>query len=148
MRIDLDLLLMENAELWGKRSTCSRLSVGCILADRTGSLTGQKGAILSHGYNGTLPGRDHCQHTDDRPCEEAVHAEMNAVLWAARRGVSVEGTTAYITHAPCFTCARVLIIAGVGRVFFGQHYRLAEGVQLLRSEGIQTQRVANDTTCG
>jgi deoxycytidylate deaminase len=90
------------------------------------------------GYNGAPTGERHCDHSDDRlsdgtdhplgdkewvgfdmyhgHCVTAVHAEMNAVADCARRGVSCDDATAYITKAPCENCRKLLVSAGIARI--------------------------------
>ena len=52
----------------------------------------------------------------------AVHAEQNAIIQAALHGVSTEGAMIYVTHQPCFTCAKMIINAGIVRVVYGEGY--------------------------
>lgn len=111
-------------------STCSRLRVGAILVvDRR---------IVSSGYNGAPSGVTHCYHQegDDRPCMKAVHAEVNCVAFAARHGVVTLGSTLYSTHAPCLPCSMLLINAGVAEVQFLERYRVADGLDLLKTAGV------------
>jgi dCMP deaminase len=88
--------------------------------------------VLSTGYNGSLPGLDHCEDAGclivDNHCVRTNHAEMNALAQAAKHGVSLDGSTAYVTNLPCTTCAKALIAAGVVRVvvFSDYHATLAE----------------------
>lgn len=60
----------------------------------------------------------------------AVHAEMNALLDAGRRGIAVEGATLYTTTFPCHNCARHIIGAGIGRVVFVEPYRKSRAADL------------------
>lgn len=109
---------MELAKLAAVRSTCPRASVGCVLVlDRQ---------VIATGYNGSAPGMPHC---DDAGCEmvanhcvRTIHAEVNAVGQAARRGVSVSGSTAYVNYTPCIQCQKVLVSAGVSNVIVAQKY--------------------------
>ena len=105
---------MDIAKITARRATCDRSHVGCVLA--------VDARIVSTGYNGSFSEADHCDQgghhmVGDPPrCTRTVHAEMNAVADAARRGVSVEGATAYVTREPCTMCLKLLIAAGVERV--------------------------------
>ncbi len=118
---------MALAEVWARRSTCPDLAVGCVVA------TGD-GHALSSGYNGAPRGIPHCTKLDDGKCREnwvgrvhlVVHAEANAVAQAARMGISLKGTTAYVTHHPCLKCVMLLGQAGVVRIFW-EHVALDEG---------------------
>jgi dCMP deaminase len=72
-----------------------------------------------------------------RGCENAEHAERNAIAYAARYGTALEGSDLYVTHAPCLACARTIISAGISIVTFTFPYRLTEGVELLEKAGIK-----------
>lgn len=76
--------------------------------------------ILATGYNGSPPGEPHCRDVgcdmQSGHCQRTTHAEVNAVAWAARAGIAVDGATLYCTLEPCATCRKVLASAGV-RVF-------------------------------
>ncbi len=127
-RPTIDQTMLGTAEIWARRSTCSRLSVGAVLA--------RDGRVLSTAYNGPPAGQPHCAHTDDQPCVESVHAEANALLWAARHGVSSLGATLYVTHAPCLGCSGLVINAGIVRVVYRDPYRSSEGLARLASAGL------------
>ena len=121
-------MLMDTADLWSKRGTCSRLQVGAVLS--------RDGRIIATGYNGNVAGQAHCDHRDGSPCETAVHAEENCLYFAARHGLNTDGSTLYVTHNPCYRCARGLVNAGVVRVVYRYKYRSAEGIQLLVDSGV------------
>lgn len=74
------------------------------------------------GYNGFLPGAPHVSVVRDNHEMATVHAEQNAIADAAKRGVSVNGSTAYITHYPCIHCAKLLLAAGITTIVFDEHY--------------------------
>jgi dCMP deaminase len=78
---------------------------------------------VSQGYNGFLPGCEHESIVRDGHEQATVHAEQNAVADCARRGVSCEGCTAYITHYPCIICTRLLLAAGVKEIRYIEDYR-------------------------
>lgn len=104
------------------QSPCVRRGVGAVLVDPSVP------AMLSTGYNGTPM---HCEHKTEETCIRkdfasgeypevscCVHAEMNAILLAARRGIGTAGTTLYTTLPPCLGCSKALIQAGVMRVVY------------------------------
>lgn len=135
MRISREEMLMRQASVVALRSTCERLHVGAIIA--------RDGRTLSSGYNGNVSGVDHCEHHIEEVrsilgkvervsgCTEAVHAEANAIAYAARYGVGVDGAELFTTHQPCINCAMLIVNAGISRVYFDQPYRLNEGLNLL-----------------
>lgn len=151
-RPPMDETLMEVARVMARRSTCTRNSVGVVIALET--------RILTSGYNGAPSGLPHCDHTCDcelgvetdlkchtadcpaqRPCETAVHAEANAIAFAARNGIALLGSTLYTTLEPCLKCAQLIINAGIWSVCAARRYRSSEGVDLLRSVGVTTRLV-------
>lgn len=111
-----------------KSGTCSRLQVAAFLV--------RDNRILSTGYNGTASGVPHCHHSDNKPCHQTVHAEANAIVFAARYGIQTLGSTLYCTHAPCGNCAGLIINAGIVEVKYARHYRNQNGIDSLREAGI------------
>ncbi len=114
-----DEYFMATAVLISSRSNCERLHVGCVIV--TGGE--RKNRIVAAGYNGFLPGTPHVSRVRDGHEEATVHAEQNAVADAARRGSSVEGCVAYVTHYPCINCAKILAAAGIAEVRYRLDYR-------------------------
>lgn len=70
-------------------------------------------------------------------CRNATHAEANALAFAARQGIATDGGTLYVTMSPCDTCARLLIAAGIVRVYFKTMYRDDSGIVTLSKAGIE-----------
>ena len=95
---------MDIAELTAKRSNVPTTKVGAVLVY-------DKRAI-SQGYNGYPAGFPNWRVTGRRKQYE-VHAEMNAIIWAARRGMSTEGASLYVNTMPCVECAKAIIQAGI-----------------------------------
>ncbi len=114
-----DTYFMATALLMATRSSCERLHVGCVIV----SGGGQKNRIVSAGYNGFLPGAPHTSRVRDGHEQATVHAEQNAICDAARRGVSLEGATIYISHFPCINCAKILAAAGISSIKYHRDYR-------------------------
>lgn len=114
-----DAYFMATALLIASRSTCQRLNVGCVIV----SGGAQKNRIIAAGYNGFLPGADHKSRIRDGHEQATVHAEQNAISDAARRGVSLQDATVYITHFPCINCAKILVAAGITCIIYHCDYR-------------------------
>jgi len=133
MRIDRHEMMMKMAEVTALRGTCDRLQVGCVIA--------RDGRSISTGYNGNVAGVRHCKHTDETPCSTAMHAEGNALIYAARNGVSTSDAYLYTTHMPCYDCSRLIVNAGITKVFYKIPYRKTEGVELLRQVGVEVFRL-------
>lgn len=121
-RPGLDQYFVDMAALVSTRGTCPRRQVGCVLVDL-------RGRVLSTGYNGAPRGLPHCV---DFPCAgrdapsgtgfelcEAIHAEQNAVMFC---GAIDDIACAYVTAAPCATCAKMLLNTGCGRIVFRDDY--------------------------
>lgn len=117
-RPSADVTFMEIALAASRRATCPRRSVGCVLV--------RDGAPLSTGYNGAAKRLPHCTDVgcaiDHGHCTRAVHAEVNAIIAAAKHGVSTLGATAYVTAFPCAQCFHDLINAGIVRIVYGSAY--------------------------
>ena len=107
-----DEYFMATAVLMSTRSNCERLHVGCVVV--TGGE--RKNRLVAAGYNGFLPGTPHVSRIRAGHEQATVHAEQNAVADAARRGSSVEGCVAYVTHYPCINCAKILAASGIAQI--------------------------------
>lgn len=111
----------EITELTATRSTCDRLHVGCILV--------KNNRIVSQGYNGFLPGCPHESHIVDGHEVGTVHAEQNAIVDCAKRGVSCDECTAYVTHYPCLNCTKILLSGGIKEILYINNYHNNELVE-------------------
>ena len=129
-----DEYFMATAHLIASRSPCERLHVGCVIV----TAGERRNRLVAAGYNGYLPGTPHVSRLRDQHEQGTVHAEQNAIADAARRGSSVEGCVAYVTHYPCINCAKILAAAGISLIKFHQDYHndlLVAGV--LGDAGVQ-----------
>jgi len=117
-RPNWDQYFLKLAMLASERATCPRMHCGCVLVKDKN--------VIATGYNGSIPGDDHCDEAgclvEDNHCVRTVHAEMNAIIQAAKRGHPIEGATAYVTNMPCTTCAKALVTAGIKRVVIFSEY--------------------------
>ncbi len=132
-----DEYFMDIAFTVAQRSTCDRAHVGAVLVrDRR---------ILCTGYNGAPAGLPHCDDVGhlmvDGHCVRTLHAEQNALIQAALHGVSTEGATAYVTHQPCLTCAKMIINAGVRRVVYAGNYPDAYSREFLAQAGVTLEHL-------
>ena len=75
------------------------------------------------GYNGFLGGCDHVSIVRDNHEQATIHAEINAVTDAAKRGVSIDGAEAYVTHYPCLNCYKALASSGVKKIYYNTDYK-------------------------
>jgi dCMP deaminase len=128
-------MLMDIALVVKLRSTCLRRQVGAVLA--------VDGRVLSSGYNGAPGGLPHCipqTCSDERPCIDTVHGEANAIAFAARYGIRIEGSTLYTTASPCRACAILLINAGIIRVVYDERYRDTTPIEVMEKAGVVVER--------
>jgi len=144
-RPDWDSYFMEIAKIVSKRSTCIRRNVGALIV--------KDKRILSTGYNGAPINLKHCM---DRGCLRqtlnvasgerhelcrGLHAEQNAIIQAAYHGVSIDGAQLYSTHLPCSICIKMIINAGISRVFYLDGYPDDLASELVRESGIVLHKV-------
>ena len=105
-------------QLTSTRSPCKRLQVGCILV--------KDNRMVSQGYNGFLPILTHNSIIINDHEIAPIHAEQNALIDCAKRGVSCENCIAYITHYPCIHCAKLLYSANIRKIYYIHDYKNSE----------------------
>lgn len=119
MRAGWDEYFMKIAHEVASRATCDRKHIGALLV--------RDKAILSTGYNGSMRGMPHCDEAghemENGHCVRTVHAEMNAIVQAAKNGVMIDGATIYTTASPCWICFKLLVNSGIKKIVYGEHYR-------------------------
>lgn len=148
---------MDVAVTIAQLGTCDRKQVGAVII--------RNGRCISWGYNGAPPGLPHCsenghgylnsevggsyeghhihdewldQKLADSGCRNATHAELNALAFAARQGISTDSAELFVTLSPCDTCARALIAAGISRIYYREEYRDRSGIELLQGASIES----------
>ena len=135
-RPDWDEYFLKLAMLASERATCPRMHCGCVIVKNK--------EVISTGYNGSIPGDEHCEDVGclviDNHCVRTVHAEMNALIQAAKHGHAVEGAAAYITNMSCTTCAKSLIIAGVRRVVVFSDYHDTLATEFFTKAGVKVEK--------
>ena len=123
----LDLRYLRMAAIWAENSYCVRRKVGALIVkDRM---------IISDGYNGTPAGFENV-------CED----EQGLTKSYAKSANNCDGSTLYITAAPCIECSKLIIQAGIKRVVYADDYRSEEGLDLLRRVGIECVQYRIDRT--
>ncbi|NLZ25439.1 MAG: cytidine deaminase [Clostridiales bacterium] len=139
-----DKRFIEMCRLVSTWSSCARdgRQVGAVIT--------KNNRILTTGYNGAPSGVFNCR--DKGYCMRdqlkipsgtmhelcyAVHAEQNAILQAAKLGVSVEGATLYCTHQPCSICTKMIINAGIKRVVYIKPYPDEFALKLIEEAGVE-----------
>ncbi len=139
-RLSWDEYFMEITNLVASRSTCDRAMVGCLIVN-------DDNRIVSSGYNGSISGNDHCDdigHTmRDGHCIATIHAEINALVYCAKEGISVKGCSAYVTHFPCLNCTKALIQAGINKIYYQDDYRVDPyALELLENNKIEIKKLS------
>ncbi|MEG1647060.1 MAG: cytidine/deoxycytidylate deaminase family protein [Clostridia bacterium] len=146
-----DVRFMQMAELVSTWSSCFKENrqVGAIIA--------RDKRILTTGYNGAPSGILNCKErgeclrmklgiesgTRQELCY-AVHAEQNAIIQAAKQGISVQDSTLYCTHQPCVICAKMIINAGIKKVIYKYGYPDDFSLQMFKEAGVNIEQFKQD----
>ena len=140
-RQNIDLYFIDIANMVGSRGTCDRGHSGCVIV--------KDKQMLISGYVGSPIGMPHCDTDghlmEDNSCVRTTHAEQNAIVNAAKNGVSINGGELYCTMFPCYACAKMIINAGIKRVIIDYDYHASDkskkifmlagvGITLIHSE--------------
>lgn len=145
MRPTWDEYFIEITKIVAKRSTCLRRHVGAILV--------KDKRILATGYNGAPQNIRHCldigciRESKNVPSGErhelcrGIHAEQNLIIQAAYYGISIEGSQLYCTNFPCSICAKMLINAGIKRIFYLDGYPDELSQELLKEANIEAVKI-------
>ena len=129
-QLELDKRYIRMASIWAENSYCQRRKVGALIV--------KDKMIISDGYNGTPSGFENvCEDENNLTKPYVLHAEANAITKIARSNNSSDGATMYVTASPCIECAKLIIQAGIKRVVYSEHYRLEDGIELLKRAGIE-----------
>ncbi|TDB66971.1 deoxycytidylate deaminase [Arundinibacter roseus] len=149
---DFDDIYMELAKNLAKRSHCIKAQVGAVLTKDT--------RIISIGYNGPPSGTHNCDEEFSETgcprdskgsCSLALHAEQNAILYAVKNGSNIEGSTLYVTLAPCIACARIIFTMKISKVLYLDSYAaykgigVEEGVEFLKKFGVEVSQYGTST---
>ncbi|MDR1521554.1 MAG: ComE operon protein 2 [Streptococcaceae bacterium] len=117
-RIPWNQYFMGQSVLLSLRSTCKRLEVGAVIV--------RENRVIAGGYNGSISRDTHCFddgcYVVDGHCVRTIHAEMNAILQCAKFGISTKGAEIYITHFPCLACTKMILQAGIEKIYYLEDY--------------------------
>ncbi len=134
--LSFDEIYMQLAQNLSQKSHCVKTKVGAVIAKDT--------RIISLGYNGPPAGTYNCDEKwPETGCERSLrggcslslHAEENAILYAAKNKVTLDGATLYVTLSPCLPCARMIFTTGIKKLFYLDSY--ADYKKLQKDEGIE-----------
>ena len=135
---------MSMAHLVAGWSSCLSRRVGCVITvDRR---------VVATGYNGAPAGIPSCRETgfclrkNSKSGENldtcyAVHAEQNAITWAAKSDTAIRGGDLYVTTFPCSTCMKLIIASGIKRVFYGEDYNSPLSRELAEKAGVEIYQI-------
>jgi len=135
-----DTYFMDITMLVAKRSTCLRRAVGAIIV--------KDKRMLTTGYNGAPSGIKHCLEVgclreqlnigsgERHELCRGIHAEQNAIIQAAYHGVSVKGASLYCTNLPCSICAKMIINAGIRKIYYRSGYADSLSQEMLQEAGV------------
>ena len=141
-----DKIFINIASEIASASKCVSKQVGAVIV--------KDGRILSTGYNGTPAGYVNCcDHWNGEYTPEhhewsktyEIHAEMNAIIWAARKGISIEDATIYVTLEPCSECSKNLIASGIKRIVYKTPYEHTHSEvisKFLKDNGVSIERLS------
>ena len=140
-----DRRFMEMARLVSGWASCNRRKVGAVIV--------KDKRVMTTGYNGAPAGLRTCRERQECMRRKlgiasgtraelcyAIHAEQNAIIQAAKLGVSIDGATLYCTHQPCSVCAKMIINAGIRRVVYQEGYPDSFSLQIFEEAGIQLEK--------
>lgn len=131
---------MDVADRFARLSSAKRLQVGAIVV--------KDDRIISIGYNGMPAGwtnecENYIQLSDDtitsKTKPEVIHAEANAIAKLAKGNESGDGSTMFLTHAPCIDCAKQVYTAGIKKVYYRNSYRDTQGIDFLEKCGVEVE---------
>jgi len=147
INLSFDDIYMDLAKNLSRRSHCVKAKVGAVISKDT--------RIVSLGYNGPPAGTHNCDQewpvdgcARDRKggCSLALHAEANAILYASKNQITMEGATLYVTLSPCIACAKIIYTTGIKKVIYLESYAafkgidVEEGVEFLRRFGVSVEQ--------
>ena len=134
---------LDMAKACSSRSNCLRAQVGAVIV-------GQDKKIKATGYNGTPSGVESCYERGEcyriknnipsGTCYEtcrSIHAEQNAIIQAAKLGISLEGAVMYVTHQPCVICTRMILNSGIKTVIYKNGYPDEFALELFAQSGVK-----------
>jgi dCMP deaminase len=136
---------MAITKMVARRTTCLRRGVGAILV--------KDKRILATGYNGAPAGLKHCAEvgclredssipsgTRHELCR-GLHAEQNVIIQAAYHGIAIKGATLYCTNKPCVICSKMIINAGIKRIYYEEGYNDPLSDQMFAEAGLEAMRL-------
>ena len=135
-RISRDDMYLQICKVMAQRSSCLRGQVAAVIT--------KDNRILSTGYNGPPSGSKHCSSENcnlEASCTRAIHAEINAIAFAAKNGIPISNSTLYCLYSPCMSCAQAILQAGIIKVIYSEPYRKSEGLEFLMDNSVEIYKM-------
>jgi len=127
------------AKAYAKLSKAKRLQVGCVLI--------KNDRPISVGYNGTPTGSSNiCEEEFEGKLitlQEVIHAEANALMFAAKNGMSTKNCVAVLTHSPCYECSKLFIQAGIKKIYYEKSYRITGSIDFLIKNNVAVIKIGD-----
>lgn len=133
-----DKAYLKMALTWSELSYSKRKKVGAILV--------KDNTIISDGYNGT-PSKYHeniCENEHDETYWYVLHGEANAIMKCAKNGISCKNSILYQTLSPCKECSKLIVQAGISKVFYIEKYRNTEGIDFLIKNNVEVEQIEKE----
>ena len=146
-----DIRFVKMARLISEWSSCYRAgrSIGAVIV--------KDKRIMTTGYNGAPAGLRTCRERGECMRDKlgspsgtrtelcyAIHAEQNAIIQAAKLGISIDGATIYCTHQPCSVCAKMIVNVGIRRVVYEQGYPDPFALEVFSEAGVKLERFTEE----
>ncbi|MDO8656350.1 MAG: deaminase [Nanoarchaeota archaeon] len=152
----IDLQLMNRAAKIAGNTKCW-IGIGCVIA--------KDGKVLSEAWNETLDGEEYCQKFRDRDRNSigeskgciryelglsqgreiekccSIHAEINAIAKAARKGIKIDGSVMFITSFPCLICMRAIIASGIKKIIYMNDFYKPHHLEMLKKNGVKVEQI-------
>lgn len=165
-RIGTHQLFIRIAKEVARRSTCARIQVGAVIVKDqriismgwNGVPHGQKHCVdhfqekfekenpeigieeyetYDQEFDKWMNSPDIKEEHHQFAVENEVHSEMNSLIFAAKNGISTNGSDVYVVWSPCIDCAKALLQAGIKNVYYNKLYeRDTRGIKFLQENNV------------
>ena len=126
-----------------KYVTCTCCNEKVLLTDDVLNVADENGRMLTNCSCGASVYFTH-EDIELTTNDMVIHAEQNALLFAAKNGISVNGATMYVTTEPCIECAKFIEASGIKKVIYSDSYKNSNGIALLQKHGVECHKYILD----
>jgi len=157
----IDLQLMNRAAKIAGNTKCW-IGIGCVIA--------KDGKVLSEAWNETLEGEEYCRefrkgvtspgkvtpYQANQGCIRhelklsggkdpqlvcSIHAEINVIAKAARKGIKIDGSVMFITSFPCLICMRAIIASGIKKIIYMNDFYKPHHLEMLKKNEVEVEQI-------